>query len=431
TPPHTPTHTTLHRNHNDHHHLLTTLAHLHTTGHTTTWPTSSSSAVKLPTYPFQHHTHWLTPPTTTASATAASLGQAASDHPFLGAVLDLPEQGTTVFTGRVSLDAHPWMADHTIQGRVLLPATAVVDLGLHVGNHLGCPVIGELTLHRPLTLSDDTARDLRLTAVRSDEGAVCELAFHSRASEHDEWSHHASATLTAQTADASDASDGSDGSGAWTTWPPAGATPLDVTSAYDDLTAGGYHYGPLFRGLTAAWRDGDDVYAEVALPSATDSSSAGAGTDGYGIHPALLDAALHPLVLHPDETATHQTSLPYSFEGITLHATGARAIRVRLRRTGAHALSLTAVDPTGAPVATINSLTLRAQGSSVSAPLHSVRWTRRQPSPHTSTDTPDLTQLTLTQALHQPLPTTPHLLIHLTDPDTPHHPTNHQPLTDT
>ncbi|MET9359166.1 phosphopantetheine-binding protein, partial [Streptomyces sp. NPDC006617] len=54
--------------HNDHHHLLTTLAHLHTTGHTTTWPTttnttnstSTSTTAKLPTYPFQHHTHWLT-----------------------------------------------------------------------------------------------------------------------------------------------------------------------------------------------------------------------------------------------------------------------------------------------------------------------------------------------------------------------------------
>ncbi|AQS66338.1 type I polyketide synthase [Streptomyces pactum] len=445
TPPHTPTHTTLHRNHNDQHHLHTTLAHLHTTGHTTTWPTTthtspnrSSSTAKLPTYPFQHHTHWLTPPTTTtASATATALGQGAAHHPFLGAVLDLPEQSTTVFTGQISLDTHPWLADHTIQGTVLLPATAVVDLALHAGDHLGCPVVSELTLHSPLALSGDTARDLRLTAVRSEEDAACALTVHSRASEHDEWTHHASATLAAQAADAVGTLDGTD---AWTAWPPAGATPIDVTTTYDELSRSGYHYGPLFRGLTAAWRDGDDVYAEVALPSVTDpgtGTGTGVSTDGYGVHPALLDAALHPLVLHSDETATKQTSLPYSFEGLALHTTGATALRVRLSRTGAHALTLTAADSTGAPVATIDTLTLRPQGPSVPAPLHHVRWIHRPHPTETpdTTATPDFTQLTLTQALNQPTPTPPHLLIHLTNPDTPQnqdqHPTNHQTLTDT
>ncbi|MEU9602817.1 polyketide synthase dehydratase domain-containing protein, partial [Streptomyces sp. NPDC048109] len=324
----------------------------------------------------------------------------------------MPEQSTTVFTGQISLDTHPWLADHTIQGNVLLPGTAVVDLALHVGNHLGCPLISELTLHSPLALSGDTKRDLRLTAVRPEEEGACALTVHSRASEHDEWTHHASATLATQSADAAAALDETD---AWTSWPPPGAMPIDVTTAYDELSRSGYHYGPFFRGLTAAWQDGDDVYAEVALPAVTDAGAA-VRTDGYGIHPALLDAALHPLVLHPDETATKRTSLPYAFEGLTLHATGATALRVRLSRTGAHALTLTAADSTGAPVATINTLTLRPQGPSVPAPLHHVRWIR-QPLP---TDTPDttntphdITQLTLTQALNQPTPTPPHLLIHL------------------
>ncbi|MFE1030278.1 polyketide synthase dehydratase domain-containing protein, partial [Streptomyces sp. NPDC058818] len=404
------------RNHNDQHHLLTTLAHLHTTGHTTTWPTttntttnttstststststtSTNTTAKLPTYPFQHHTHWLTPPTTTtASATATALGQGATHHPFLGAVLDLPEQSTTVFTGQISLDTHPWLADHTILGTALLPATAVVDLALHAGNHLGCPVISELTLHSPLALSGDTARDLRLTAVRSEKDTACALTLHSRASSgHDEWTHHASATLAAQAVDTTGTLDGTD---AWTTWPPAGAAPIDLTTTYDELSRSGYHYGPLFRGLTAAWRDGDDVYAEVALPSVTDTG-AGVSTDGYGVHPALLDAALHPLVLHPDETATKRTSLPYTFEGIALHATGATALRVRLSRTGAHSLTLSAADSTGAPVTTIDTLTLRPQEPSVPAPLHHVRWIR-QPLPTDTTATPDFTQLTLAQAL--------------------------------
>ncbi|WP_372347687.1 polyketide synthase dehydratase domain-containing protein [Streptomyces sp. KL116D] len=48
---------------------------------------------------------------------------------------------------------------------------------------------------------------------------------------------------------------------------------------------------PAFQGLTAAWRSGDDLYAEVR-PPADDP----AGSGGFALHPALFDAALQLLL---------------------------------------------------------------------------------------------------------------------------------------
>ena len=71
-------------------------------------------------------------------------------------------------------------------------------------------------------------------------------------------------------------------------WPPPGATAVDITDAYPRLAARDYHYGPAFHGLQAMWRRGNEIFADIAPPDTT-----GLGADGFGIHPALLDAALH------------------------------------------------------------------------------------------------------------------------------------------
>ena len=61
---------------------------------------------------------------------------------------------------------------------------------------------------------------------------------------------------------------------------------------YDRAADAGYEYGPAFRGLRRAYRDGDAWYAEVALDGEHESQAA-----GFCVHPALADAALHTLLL--------------------------------------------------------------------------------------------------------------------------------------
>ncbi|MFI2689198.1 SDR family NAD(P)-dependent oxidoreductase, partial [Streptomyces sp. NPDC018586] len=417
---------TLHRDQSERHALLTARARLHTHHHTLDWPTTPTPGerVKLPTYAFQRSSYWLTPPLS-AQASATAFGQTAASHPLLGAVLDLPDQRSTVFTGQVSLASQPWLGEHTVHGAALLPATAVVDLALHAGAHLACPYVHELTLHAPLTLAEDAAYDIHLLAAEPDEAGVRELTLHSRPHDHDEWTHHATATLAPHPLPDADTPAAPSGP-----WPPAGATALDMASLYDDLTERGYGYGPLFQGLTAAWRDGEDMYAEVALPRDTLA-------EGFTTHPALLDAALHALALHPSRVDAEGPALPYSFRGITSLAgpSAPTALRVRLTRTGPRTLTLATSAPDGTPHATISGLTLLPQSSSAHAPLHHVHWTP-QPLPPTAVETSETVELTLSEALEalegqeQPVPAPRHLIVRLTRPGTGHvHPIDHTLLT--
>ncbi len=134
---------------------------------------------------------------------------------------------------------------------------------------------------------------------------------------------------------------------------PAGASEVDVAGWYEALAGHGLAYGPVFQGLRRLWSGDGEVYAEVALP---EDAAGEAGR--FGVHPALLDAALHPtaLLLSGDEPSGPQ--VPFAFEGVQVHASGARMLRVRLSRSGS-GVRLAACDEAGAPVVSVDSLVLR------------------------------------------------------------------------
>ncbi|KPI09311.1 Mycocerosate synthase [Actinobacteria bacterium OK074] len=249
-----------------------------------------------------------------------------------------------MLTGRWSLKSHPWLADHAVHGAVLLPGTAFVELAVRAGDETGCDVLEELTLEAPLVLPADGAVQVRVQVEESDDDGVRAVTVHSRPDEPEAaWIRHASGTLT---------SGGVPADFDLTAWPPPGAVPLPVDGLYARLAERGLAYGPTFQGLRAVWRQGDDVFAEVAV----DASDQG---DGFGLHPALLDAALHALGVGELLRDTGQPLLPFAWSGIRLFAEGATALRVRLARAGADGVSLLVCDSTGAPVAAVGSLALR------------------------------------------------------------------------
>lgn len=150
-----------------------------------------------------------------------------------------------------------------------------------------------------------------------------------------------------------------------TSWPPAGAVPVPTEGLYDYLAEAGFGYGPVFQGLTAAWQLGDEIYADVRLPEA---ARADAGL--FGLHPALLDAALHGVGMGTLLTPSDSGRLPFAWRGVTLHASGADSLRVRLAPAGADAVAVTVADATGRPVATVDSLLLRPVSA---AQVHAAR----------------------------------------------------------
>ncbi|KAA9377822.1 SDR family NAD(P)-dependent oxidoreductase, partial [Microbispora cellulosiformans] len=362
------------------HTALTAAAHAHTHGTPVDWTAINSPAttVDLPTYAFQHEHLWLTPPP--RQTDPANLGLTTTAHPLLGAALTLAHDNTTVYSGTLSLATHPWLADHTVFDTPILPGTAYLDLALHAADHTGHTTIDELVLHAPLALRSGRKVRVQVIVNGTDTDGNATLDVYSRdEGEHGEWTRHATAVLVRD-----DTEPGFD----LTAWPPADAVPIEVESVYDALTLGGLPYGPAFRGLRAAWRRGGELFAEVTLPQ----EAADGDVTGYGVHPALFDAAVHlPAWAGLAEVPEGHNRLPFAWSGVRLHATGATDLRVRVTLGDAGSLSLQAADPTGAPVATIDTLTARLVSSeqlntSPAAPdngLFRVEWSplELQPSP--------------------------------------------------
>ncbi|WP_188295436.1 SDR family NAD(P)-dependent oxidoreductase [Streptomyces sp. CBMA156] len=301
--------------------------------------------IDLPTYAFQHEHFWLKA-TSSSAGDAAGLGQAATGHALLGAAIALPDSDGVLLTGRLSLQSHAWLADHAVSGSVLVPGTGLLELAIHAGDQVGFGQVEELMLQAPLVLPEQGGIALRVSVEAAGTDGLRPVAVYSRpdGAESDEpWVRHASGLLS----DAAPAAPES-----LSVWPPKDAQPVDVEDLYEGLAATGLAYGPVFQGLRAAWRAEDAVFAEIALPEDTP-------VDGFGVHPALLDAALHGIALGGFVTEQDSAHLPFSWNGVSLHATGASVLRVKLAPAGTDAVSIVVADETGAPVATIGSLMLR------------------------------------------------------------------------
>ncbi|MDI3424364.1 acyltransferase domain-containing protein, partial [Streptomyces luteolus] len=358
--------------------------------------------VELPTYAFEGRRYWLEP--SRAMSDLARLGlDGAEAHPFLGAAVELGDGQGLLFTGRLSLRTHPWLADHAVDGTVLLPGTAFVDLALHAGHRTGCPDLDDLTLSAPLSLPEHGAVRVQVAVGAPDEDGRRSVTVRSRphtdtteATDATDaaayglgnpapWTQHAGGTLAPAAplapAPLPDA---------LTSWPPSDVERIELADAYARLAELGYQYGPAFQGLRSLFRTADGEFlAEVRLPQDGESEGAqehpangeagqsdGNAVDaaaGFGLHPALLDSALHALVLALGTDEATAPRVPFSFSEVRLHAVGAASLRVRISPTGEHTAALSLVDGVGGPVADIDELTLRPlAGQSTANPDHSL-----------------------------------------------------------
>ncbi|MET9701353.1 polyketide synthase dehydratase domain-containing protein, partial [Streptomyces sp. NPDC006529] len=332
--------------------VIEALALVHVRGLAVDWTAyhagTGAESVDLPTYAFQREHYWLD--TGTLGADVTTVGLRSADHPLLGASVTLADADGLLLTGRLSAATHPWLADHTVMGSVLLPGTAFVELALRAGEQVGCGLVDDLTLAAPLVLPEDGGVELQVTVAAPDESGRRSVVFHSRddrAAADEPWVRNATAVLAEDETEPRVFD--------LAAWPPTGAKPVPVDGLYDVLGDSGFGYGPVFQGLQAAWRRGEELFAEVALAPETAPEAA-----YFTIHPALLDSALHAINLGSLVEDTGQGRLPFSWSGVSVRSTGADALRVRLSRAGRDAVRLDIADADGAPVASVDRLTLRA-----------------------------------------------------------------------
>ncbi|MGW2182853.1 type I polyketide synthase [Streptomyces sp. NPDC001732] len=286
----------------------------------------------LPTYAFDRRRFWLTD----AGGTGAGLSYRTTAVAAGGGLL---------LDARLSRRSTAWLADHVIDGVTVVPGTALLELALRAAAAAGAAGVASLALTSPVVLPAEGAVDVQVAVGVADPLGQRTLALHTRPAGSPDavWTPHATGRTAAP--GAAPATEGAE-TGWAAAWPPPGASPLDLSDGYERLAAAGYGYGPAFRGLRAAWRAGDDLYAEVRLPEAV-------AAEGSLLHPALLDAVLHLLVL---ETPGSRP-VPFSFDAAEVVCPDTDALRVRLSPQGDR-VRLALCDARNRPVGRV-SVTLR------------------------------------------------------------------------
>ncbi|MFH5210974.1 SDR family NAD(P)-dependent oxidoreductase [Antrihabitans sp. NCIMB 15449] len=339
--------------------VVRTVADAHCYGVAVDWARffagQGAQRVDLPGYPFQHQRFWL----------AAPQAESTLDHPILDSDVSVAGRGERIFGGRLSVDTHPWIADHVLLGVIVVPGTAFVEMVMRAGEQIGCDYVDELTLEVPLTFDAAEVVRIQVTVAAADDVGARSVAVYSRPDAADaaeaEWTRHASGTI-APTADAgletfADLTGG--------VWPPVGAEPVGVDEIYAQLSSAGFDYGPTFRDIRAAWRVDDALYVEASL----DDDQLGAA---YGLHPGLFDAAVHGgAMVSLDGTGSGR--MLFSWNGVRRFKTGVTALRVRVGVGGDSAWTIAAVDPFGAPVVAIDKLVYRPVELAQLTDHHSIR----------------------------------------------------------
>jgi pimaricinolide synthase PimS1 len=309
-------------------------------------------AVRLPTYAFQRKRYWLES-SQPGGGDLAGAGLVSTGHPLLASSVSLASterssgEEATVLSGRLSVRTHPWLTDHAPLGQALLPASAFLELALCAGLEVGCGKVAQLTLGEPLAIPEGEGVQLQVSLAPADGDGRRAIDVYARADVRagDQalgvWRHHAGGVLA-------HAEDGG-AAVAESNWPPNDAVSIELAGLYEALADAGLDYGAGPAVLRAAWRRGEETFAEVKLPEELTAQA-----DRFGLHPSLIEPALHTLLLGAGEegSAHERPRMAGSWQEVSLHTAGATSLRVALTPQDADATSVAAWDDGGRSVLT-------------------------------------------------------------------------------
>ena len=268
--------------------LLESLGQLHVRGAKVDWVgfdrPYSRRKVALPTYPFQRTRYWAgsLPDSTSAVAGSAEWPRPAS---FAGPQRDR-RRTRPHLRAQMSVHRPATLADHKIQGRVIVPGAAYLEMALAAGEVLhGKPwCVRDMSLVEPLIL-DKTPKTLQtIVTPEGPQAAAIRIVrvVNGEGGSEPEFVTHAVGHIEARDA-RPHVVDLESVRGRFT------GEARDSAWCREALRKSGLEPGPTFCWLDLHWGNPQEALGQVRLPCEADRA------DRYWAHPGLLDTALQLL----------------------------------------------------------------------------------------------------------------------------------------
>jgi acyl transferase domain-containing protein/aryl carrier-like protein len=240
--------------------------------------------VALATYPFDRQRCWIEE---RAGATTSAVRRRADGHPLLGERVDIAGSAFVVWRNLISLGSLPWLDDHRVQSRPVVPATAYIELAVAAADCvLGkgeVTVVNGFEFKKPFFLSSDAAYELQLTCRTTSSSTAHVEAFSRLAGSNAAWSMNAVADVAVRAAPEDRLE---------IEVPSVASDPMHVTRDrfYKRFAELGNQWGPQFQLVEQALIERDTAEARISL-----SEQLASELGLYRFHPAVADACGHVL----------------------------------------------------------------------------------------------------------------------------------------
>nr|WP_240760780.1 type I polyketide synthase [Mycolicibacterium sp. CR10] len=340
------------RDHDDARELLNCVGALHCTGHDVAWnivnPAEGGRLLKLPSYPWQTKRFW-----NETEEVAESLFYKPV-HPLLGQSVSALHP---TWESELSVVLNTFLADHRVQGSVVVPGAVYVEMALAAANAIygSNHSVDNLLLHRAVIL-DDTCDPIIRTTLNEDDGTLEFAAFTVTADGDSKWAITATAELnTLPTAPRRHE-------------PPDSAEQVSSMGG-DDFYARtqsiGFDYGAAFRSVQSVTAGEDWADAEIAVPSAIADE-----LDQFRFHPALVDGAFQTLFGAPflGQEESEDPYLPTRIRHCAIYGAPQDRMRVHVRVVSATReeveSDITISDTAGNPLAVFDGFSVQSLSAS-------------------------------------------------------------------
>ena len=263
--------------------------------------------VAFPRAPWSKTRHWMSEPPSTAPVPRSFEKQTRPDHPLLGSRLDLALDAA-VFQAVLASSSIPWLADHRLYDRIIVPAVAYLEAvfaGARQTFGPGPIELGDVVIQEALSLPEGVAQrtqlilEPRAASADGGNGATFAYASEDRAGHRrDAWRRHVSGNLRVG---------GPMRSGTSTRIEELRARctePIDIQQFYEEAHRRGFRYGPSFRGVRELWCGPTEALGLVFFDAeiVRDSGS-------WHFHPCLLEGCLQVVGALADRGRTSEDDI--------------------------------------------------------------------------------------------------------------------------